>query len=63
MDTKYFAAALDEFSKTHPGVTEVRFLRMDQLSSLLLRAQELKDADAAARAEERGSRHQIGPGI
>ena len=56
MDTKYFQAALQEFFTGTPLNRELSIadLSLGELSALLLRAQELKDADAAARAEERG---------
>jgi hypothetical protein len=47
-DTKFFAAAIDEAGLR----IRVSDLSMDDLSRILRRAQELKDADAAARAEE-----------
>jgi hypothetical protein len=54
MDTKFFQAALQELFAGTPLNRElsVADLSLGELSALLLRAQELKDADAAARAEE-----------
>jgi hypothetical protein len=54
MDTKYFAAALEELWATNPMNRElsVADLTLEELSQLLRRAQALKDADRAARAKE-----------
>ena len=59
MDTKYFHAALEEAYKQAaldgiPNARELSIadLTLGDLSQLLFRAQELKDAAAAARAEE-----------
>ena len=57
MDTKYLHAALAEYlaSGVNGVLTEqmsVADLSIGELSNLLRRAQELKDAAAAARAEE-----------
>ena len=56
MDTKYIVAAFDEFMLSRPGVglQRVGDLMLAELRVVLGRAQQLKDADAAARAEERG---------
>lgn len=54
MDTKYFHAALEEMYADNPlnRTLSIGDLSLEDLSGLLRRAQELKDADAAARAEE-----------
>lgn len=53
-DTKYFHAAVKEALDV-PGAYEIELSKagLQLLSTLLKRAQELKDADAAARDEER----------
>ena len=57
-DTKYFKRALDEQIAMRPENfgAPVSSMTCGQLSILLKRAQELKDADAAARDEERGKK-------
>jgi hypothetical protein len=55
MDTKYFRWALEEYRNNFANCS-VRSLQLDELSGILKRAQELKDADAAARAEEQARR-------
>ena len=55
MDTKFFAAALEEWMDADPtrrrGL-KVQSLEIRELSTLLRRAQELKELDAIARNEE-----------
>ncbi len=60
MDTKFFHAALQEFidaARTELGpqadLLSVADVSLTEFGSILCRAQELKDADAAARDEER----------
>ena len=53
MDTKYFAEALAEFGREQRTNRPIGELRVAELSFILRRAQELKDADSLE-AQRRG---------